>query len=102
MYLLMKKILALPMLSDYYQDKYHTLTSWIKYESVLRRNEELIDEESSVEYIINKNGLKPLGGYMYFGIDKETVLHDRLSNVITKAHNYWLEKICGEKIRKNG
>ena len=32
--------------------------------------------------------------------NKIMVLHDNLSNVIIKAHDYWLEKIQGEK--KNG
>lgn len=91
-YILMKKILAVGIITDYYQNKYN-IYRWINYEQLLTRNENLIKQKSNIPFIKMKNGL--IHNY-FFGIKSYTVINGMQINVEMEMYDYW-EKVIKSK-----
>jgi len=89
MYLLMKNILTVGMITEYYQNK-RGVYYWISYETLLQRNEKLVRNHRNRANILNVNGMST--EHTFFGIYTNIVKTKPNVNVIEAMHNHWAEK----------
>ena len=89
-YILMKKILTVSILTDYFQ-KQKNYIGWVTYHRVLDRNEMAVKGKYNVEQIKKINGLNPNKGF--FGIDGHLVTTTHNFNEIeNEIIKYWIEQ----------
>lgn len=91
-YLLMKNILTIGIITDYFQSKYN-IGCWISYETLFKRNENLI----KCDGITKENILKVNHFYTnyetFFGIPKKIVKGKSLTDVIIAEYQFWQKKL---------
>ena len=88
-YLLMKNILTIGIITDYFQNKYN-IGCWISYETLFKRNENLIN--ITKENILKVNHFYT-GYETFFGIPKNIVKGKSLTDVIMAEYQYWQKKL---------
>lgn len=91
-YLVMKGILTVGIMTEHYQKLYPYLEKWIPYESILTRNERLVDQKYQASRIIRMNGLDNEGG-SFFGVRCCIVKHEPFTHIIDAADEYWRKRI---------
>lgn len=91
-YLLMKKMLTVSILTTYFQEKYQrgAWGAWIKYEDFLSRNEILVEHGCDIPNLKSMNGLTQ---NTFFGISSFTVLYKSLSDVELAVIEKWNKDI---------
>ena len=94
-YLLMKKMLTVSILTTYFQKKYQhekgwICGAWIEYEKFLSRNETLVKHEYDILNLKRANGLTQT---TFFGIPSFTVLYKSLSDVELAVIKKWNKDI---------
>ena len=87
-YLLMKNILTVGMMTDYFQNL-KDMSRWIGYHSLLERNEHLVRQKRAYINIVKNNYLDEEEYTTFFGIPCEIVLHQPFTKVIDAMYEYW-------------
>ena len=97
-YLLLRKMLIVVLLTEYYQRKYK-IETWISYDSFLSRNElhaRYCKGITNNPDFADKNFLG--GGHpQFFGIPSDIVIKGTPIQVIDAEHEYWREEL----VRRN-
>jgi hypothetical protein len=88
-YLLMKKMLTVSILTTYFQKKYQC-GEWIEYEHFLQRNETLVKCKYDMPDLKSMNGLTQ---NTFFGIPSSLVLDKSLSDVEVAVIEKWNKDI---------
>ena len=87
-YLLMKNILTVGIITDYFETKYN-IGYWISYETLFERNESLIKcGDITKEDVLKANNFHT-DFKTFFGIPKIIVKGKSLTNVIIAEYQYW-------------
>lgn len=94
-YLLMKKMLTVSILTTYFQKKYQheegwICGAWIKYEDFLSRNEILVEHGCDIPNLKSMNGLTQ---NTFFGISSFTVQYKSLNDVEVAVIEKWNKDI---------
>lgn len=84
-YLLMKKMLTVSILTTYFQKKYQR-GIWIEYEDFLSRNEILVEHGCDMPNLKRMNGLTQ---NTFFGIPSNIVINSNLADVKYKIIEKW-------------
>ena len=88
-YLLMKNVLTVGIITEYYQNTYH-LGIWIRYMALLSRNEMLYNmQNATIDGIMRVNFIQPQH-ISFFGIPRDIVVGKSFTNVIKAEHDFWI------------
>ena len=93
-YLLLRKMLIVVLLTEYYQRKYK-IGTWISYNSFLSRNEQFARDCKGITNnpdFADKNFLG-VSHIRFFGIPSDIVIKGTPIDVIDTTHEYWKRKL---------
>lgn len=93
-YLLMRKMLIVVVITEYYQRKYK-MKDWISYDSFLSRNEQFARDWKNVTKNPDFSAKNYLGGshHTFFGIDSGIIIKGTPIDVIDTTHEYWKRRL---------
>lgn len=91
-YLLMKNILTVGIITDYFESKYN-IGCWISYDTLFKRNENLIKCGGITKENVLKTNHFYTGYETFFGIPKKIVKGKSLTDVIIAEYQYWQKQL---------
>lgn len=89
----MKGILTVGIVTEHYQKLYPHLEKWISYETLLSRNEIMVDQNYQTSSIITLNGLNE---WSFFGVRCCIVKHEPFTHIIDAVDEYWRKEIVSD------
>lgn len=91
-YLLMKNILTVGIITDYFESKYN-IGCWISYETLLQRNENLVKCDGTTKENVIKANHFNTRYETFFGIPKSIVKGKSLTDVVIAEYQYWQKQL---------